>query len=65
MIKFYIEPGYNVKAPVRDYGNAGVDFFIPNLTATFAEAFETKNSSENEFLAYRGDYCVRREQIEI
>lgn len=47
MIKFYIEPGYNVKAPVRDYGNAGVDFFIPNLTATFAEAFEAKNSSEN------------------
>lgn len=43
MIKFFIEPGYDVKAPVRDYGNAGVDFFIPNYTEEFAKAFNEKN----------------------
>ena len=47
MIKFFIEPGYDVKAPVRDYGNAGVDFFIPNMTEEFAKAFEAKNAPEN------------------
>ena len=47
MIKFFIEPGYDVKAPTRDYGNAGVDFFIPNLTEEFAKAFEAKNATEN------------------
>lgn len=47
MIKFFIEPGYEVKAPIRDYGNAGVDFFIPNLTEEFAKAFEAKNAPEN------------------
>lgn len=47
MIKFFIEPGYDVKAPVRDYGNAGVDFFIPNMTEEFAKAFEAKNVPEN------------------
>ena len=47
MIKFFIEPGYDVKAPTRDYGNAGVDFFIPNLTEEFAKAFEAKNIPEN------------------
>lgn len=47
MIKFFIEPGYDVKAPTRDYGNAGVDFFIPNLTGEFAKAFVDKNAPEN------------------
>lgn len=47
MIKFFIEPGYDVKTPVRDYGNAGVDFFIPNMTEEFAKAFEAKNAPEN------------------
>lgn len=47
MIKFFIEPGYDVKAPTRDYGNAGVDFFIPNMTEDFAKAFEAKNAPEN------------------
>ena len=47
MIKFYIEPGYDVKCPERDYGNAGIDFFIPNMTNTFEEAFKAKNSTEN------------------
>ena len=49
MIKFFIEPGYDVKAPVRDYGNAGVDFYIPNYNKTFADAFNEKN---NPNLAY-------------
>ena len=54
MIKFFIEPGYDVKAPVRDYGNAGVDFFIPNLTEEFAKAFEAKNAPENALFTTDG-----------
>ena len=50
MIKFFIEPGYDVKAPVRDYGNAGVDFFIPSYTDTFAKAFNEKNTAINAIL---------------
>ena len=52
MIKFLIEPGYDVKAPVRDYGNAGVDFFIPNRTDTFVKAFNEKNSAGNAVLDF-------------
>ena len=61
MIKFFIEPGYNVKAPTRDYGNAGVDFFIPNLTDTFREAFEGKNAFHNAYLVAKesGEYVIR------
>ena len=51
MIKFLIEPGYDVKAPIRDYGNAGVDFFIPNYNKTFAEAFKFKNSPDQAYLS--------------
>ena len=40
MVKFFIEPGYNVKAPERDYGNAGIDFFIPEYSESFVDAFE-------------------------
>lgn len=47
MIKFFIEPNYDVKAPVRDFGNAGVDFFIPNYSEAFMEAFNTKNTKRN------------------
>ena len=47
MVKFFIEPGYDVKKPERDYGNAGVDFFIPNYTDTFAKAFAAKNTVNN------------------
>ena len=51
MIKFLIEPGYDVKAPVRDTGNAGVDFFIPNYNETFVEAFTAKNTDDNAFIS--------------
>lgn len=43
MIKFLIEPGYDVKAPERDFGNAGIDFRVPEYTEAFAKAFEEKN----------------------
>ena len=55
MIKFLIEPGYDVKAPVRDAGNAGVDFFIPNYNETFMEAFEAKNIDDNAFICTNAD----------
>ncbi len=51
MTKFFIEPGYEVKAPARDYGNAGVDFFIPNATVDFINAFNAKNNPENAYMA--------------
>lgn len=47
MIKFFIEPNYEVKAPIRDNGNAGVDFFIPNYSEAFVEAFKAKNAERN------------------
>lgn len=50
MIKFFIEPDYDVKAPTRDYGNAGVDFFIPKLSETFVKAFKEKNAAANAVL---------------
>jgi dUTPase len=50
MIKFFIEPDYDVKAPTRDYGNAGVDFFIPKLSETFVKAFNEKNTAANAVL---------------
>jgi dUTP pyrophosphatase len=55
MIKFFIEPGYDVKVPVRDAGNAGVDFFIPNYNETFMEAFEAKNIDDNAFICTNAD----------
>ncbi len=51
MIKLFIEPGYDVKAPVRDYGNAGIDFFIPKYNKTFAEAFNAKNNPSQAYLS--------------
>ena len=50
MIKFFMEPGYDVKAPERDFGNAGIDFFIPKHTDAFIKAFNEKNSAENAIL---------------
>ena len=47
MIKFFIEPNYEVKAPIRDNGNAGVDFFIPKYSEAFVEAFKAKNAERN------------------
>lgn len=61
MINFLIEPGYEVKKPERDYGNAGIDFFIPNYSKTFIEAFKEKNSAKNAVLITdpTGDYVIR------
>lgn len=50
MIKFFIEPGYDVRSPERDPGNAGVDFFIPNYSETFVKAFNDKNASDKASL---------------
>ena len=62
MTRFFIEPGYNVKKPERDYGNAGIDFFIPSMNQVFAEAFESKNDPENAYLVYDdydGSWLIR------
>lgn len=50
MIKFFIEPGYDIKAPEREYGNGGVDFYIPKHTDTFVKAFNEKNAAANAIL---------------
>lgn len=44
MIKFLIEPGFDVKPPQREAGNAGIDFFIPKYNEFFVEAFNAKNN---------------------
>lgn len=43
MIKFFIEPGYEVKSPERAWGNAGIDFYVPNHSDAFVKAFNEKN----------------------
>lgn len=55
MIKFFMEPGYDVKKPEREYGNAGCDLFIPYMNETFEKAFNLKNNVENAYLYYDGD----------
>lgn len=55
MIRFYIEPGYNVKYPEREYGNAGIDFRVPEYTEAFENAFNEKNISCNARLVYSID----------
>ena len=50
MINFYVEPGYDVKKPERDFGNAGIDFFVPNYSETFVKAFNEKNAAANAIL---------------
>lgn len=50
MIKFFVEPGYDVKSPERDFGNAGIDFYIPKYTDTFVKAFNEKNLPANAYL---------------
>jgi dUTPase len=55
MIKFFIEPGYDVKKPERDYGNAGVDVFIPSHTEAFEKAFNEKNVKTNAYLEHYAD----------
>ena len=55
MLKFFVEPGYDVKPPQREWGNAGVDFFIPNMSPAFSTAFAEKNSSGGARLAQKID----------
>jgi dUTPase len=50
MIKFFMEPGYDVKKPEREYGNAGVDFYIPRMNKVFENAFNDKNDAENAYI---------------
>jgi dUTP pyrophosphatase len=63
MINFLIEPGYDVKKPERAYGNAGIDFFIPNCTDAFVKAFNEKNLIENAslFVNEKGESFIRIE----
>lgn len=55
MIKFLIEPGFTVKKPERDYGNAGIDFFIPEYSDAFYRAFSEKNQPHNAYLEQSAD----------
>lgn len=55
MLKFFIEPGYDVRPPERYNGNAGVDFFIPKFTKTFETAFNAKNLHHNAYLECNAD----------
>lgn len=61
MIKFFIEPGYDVKSPERDFGNAGIDFFIPKYSETFVVAFNEKNLVENAdlYTNENGEHFIR------
>jgi dUTPase len=60
MIKFFIEPGYDVKKPEREYGNAGIDFFIPNKTEAFVTAFNARNAEQSSYFEFsdEGDFIV-------
>jgi dUTPase len=55
MIKFFMEPGYDVKKPEREYGNAGIDCFVPRMNETFEKAFNLKNNIENAYLKYNSE----------
>ena len=55
MIKFFIETGYDVKAPEREDGNGGIDFFVPKHTDTFVKAFNEKNGAANTILDFNSD----------
>lgn len=63
MINFYMEPGYDVRKPEREFGNAGIDFFIPNYSETFVKAFAEKNIAENAslFVNESGENFIRIE----
>jgi dUTPase len=60
MIKFFMEPGYDVKKPEREYGNAGIDMYIPSYTNAFGEAFADKNLPQNAYFerSADGDYII-------
>lgn len=59
MINFLIEPGYDVRKPEREFGNAGIDFFIPKASEIFKKAFNEKNNPDNAFL------CTNEEGIPV
>ena len=59
MIKFFIEPGYEVKQPERERGNAGIDFFIPSNTETFVNAFKQKDIRKKMFYTFFALIVVR------
>ena len=61
MISFFVEPGYDVRKPEREFGNAGIDFFIPRCTNTFVAAFNEKNLAENAslYVNENGEYLIR------
>jgi dUTPase len=61
MINFFIEPGYDVRKPEREFGNAGIDFFIPKQTDLFVKSFNEKNSTDNAILTVNddGDSIIR------
>ena len=45
MVKFFIEPEYDVKMPQREFGNGGIDVYVPSYTERFIEDFKNKNLS--------------------
>jgi dUTPase len=45
MVKFFIEPEYDVKMPQREFGNGGIDVYVPGYTERFIEDFKNKNLS--------------------
>ncbi len=50
MVKFLVDDNFNVKSPEREFGNAGVDFFIPYYNSYFESAFEAKNPAHKAYL---------------
>ena len=63
MINFLVESGYDVKKPEREFGNAGIDFFVPNHSDAFVKAFNEKNLIENAslFVTEKGENVIRIE----
>ena len=58
MIKFFIEPGYEVKPPEREYGNAGCDVFVPKYNEVFRDAFNKKNTPDLAYLVEKEDGAI-------
>lgn len=58
MIKFFIEPGYDVKVPERELGNAGCDVFVPKYNKVFHDAFNAKNTPNLAYLAEKEDGTI-------
>lgn len=54
----------NVKSPIREFGNAGIDFFIPEFTDSFLSDLQAKNpnislgyitSGSDKIILYSGE----------